>query len=133
MKEKLLKKNQGKAKAKGKIKVTPSSGNIFADMGLPNPEERLLKAKLARLVNKAIAGKGWTQTYTAQVLGITQPDVSELSRGRLKNFSVERLLYFLSKLDRKVTITVGGERADSPREEIVIAARQQPPAQAQAR
>jgi predicted XRE-type DNA-binding protein len=109
-------------KRKEKIKVIPSSGNIFADMGLPNPEERLLKAKLARLVNRTIQKKNWTQTYTAKVLGITQPDVSDLSRGRLKNFSVERLLYFLSKLDRRVTITVSGEGDALPREEIVIAA-----------
>ena len=104
MKEKLL-----KTKVKSKIEVTPSSGNIFADMGLPNPEERLLKAKLARLVNKAIKRKGWTQTVTAQVLGITQPDVSDLGRGRLKNFSVERLLQFLSRLKRRITITISSD------------------------
>jgi predicted XRE-type DNA-binding protein len=105
---------------KAKIKVTPSSGNIFADMGLANPEERLLKAKLARLVNKAISAKGWTQMATAQVLGITQPDVSELSRGRLKNFSVERLLSFFSKLNRQVTISVSGEGEEAAQENIVI-------------
>jgi predicted XRE-type DNA-binding protein len=109
-----------KEKKKRKIKVTPSSGNIFADMGLPNPEERLLKAKLARLVNKAIEGKGWTQTVTAQVLNITQPDVSDLGRGRLKNFSVERLLQFLSRLERKVTITISSDTETIPREEIII-------------
>jgi predicted XRE-type DNA-binding protein len=122
-----------KRKKDAKIKVTPSSGNIFADIGLPNPEERLLKAKLARTVNKAIAMKGWTQTYTAQVLGITQPDVSELSRGRLKNFSVERLIYFLSKLDRRVTITVSSDKEDLPREEIVITAQKRVSSEAQVR
>jgi predicted XRE-type DNA-binding protein len=116
-----------------KIKVTPSSGNIFADMGLANPEERLLKAKLARLVNKTIATKGWTQTQTAEVLGITQPDVSELSRGRLKNFSVERLIYFLSKLDRTITITVSSDKEDLPREEIVIAAQKSVSSEARVR
>lgn len=109
--------------SKAKIKVTESSGNIFADMGLANPEERFLKSKLARLVNKAVEAKGWTQTVTAQVLGITQPDVSELSRGRLKNFSVERLIYFLSKLNKKVVISVSGE--DNTREEIIITAQKQ--------
>ncbi len=109
-----------KEKKRSKIKVTPSSGNIFSDMGLPNPEERLLKAKLARLVNKAIEAKGWTQTATAQVLGITQPDVSDLGRGRLKNFSVERLLQFLSRLERRITITVSSDTENIPREEIII-------------
>lgn len=107
-------------KSKAKIKVTPSSGNVFADMGLPNPEERLLKAKLARLVNKAIEGKAWTQTDTAKVLGITQPDVSDLSRGRLKNFSVERLLQFLSRLERRVTITISSDTENIRQEEIII-------------
>jgi predicted XRE-type DNA-binding protein len=120
-------------KNKEKIKVTPSSGNIFADMGLANPEERLLKAKLARLVNKAVAGKGWTQTTTADVLGITQPDVSDLSRGRLKNFSVERLLQFLSRLERRITITISSEAENVPREEIVIAAQRRVTVEARAR
>lgn len=111
-----------KKQKKPEIKVTQSSGNVFTDMGLANPEERLLKAKLARLVNKAIATKGWTQTVTAQVLGITQPDVSELSRGRLKNFSVERLIYFLSKLDKQVIISVSGEGGKAERDEIIVAA-----------
>lgn len=106
--------------------VTYGSGNVFADMGLPNPEERLLKAKLARLVNKAVQGKGWTQTEAAEVLGITQPKVSDLSRGRLKNFSVERLLGFLAQLDHHVTITV--TRQDSQTDEFVIPARTPPTA-----
>jgi predicted XRE-type DNA-binding protein len=111
-----------KEKKPKRIKVTPSSGNIFADMGLANPEERLLKAKLARLVNSILEQKGWTQTHTAQVLGITQPDVSDLSRGRLKNFSVERLLQFLSRLERKVTITVTNEKDKKSEEAIIIPA-----------
>lgn len=100
--------------------VIYGSGNVFADMGLPNPEERLLKAKLARLINKAIEEKGWTQQEAAKVLGITQPKVSDLGRGRLKNFSVARLLGFLAQLDHRVAITVS--RPDLPPEEFVIAA-----------
>ena len=97
------------------------SGNVFADMGLPNPEERLVKARLARLINKAIQTQGWTQQHAAEVLGITQPKVSEMSRGRLKNFSVERLMTFLALLDHRVAITVS--KGDLPPEEIVIARR----------
>lgn len=103
------------------IKLTLSSGNIFADMAMPNPEERLLKARLARLVNKAIERNNWTQSTTAQVLGITQPDVSNLNRGRLKNFSVERLLLFLSLLERRITITVSSDAENIAPEEIIIA------------
>ena len=102
--------------------VTPGSGNIFADMGLSNPEERLVKARLARFISKALEAKGWTQQRTAEILGITQPKVSDLSRGRLKNFSTQRLLNFLARLEHRVTITVQNEPDDTPPQEIVIAA-----------
>lgn len=102
------------------------SGNVFADMGLPDPEEHLLKARLARLINRTVEEKGWTQRHTAGVLGITQPKVSDLRRGRLKNFSVERLLGFLARLEHRVAITVS--RPDSPPEEFVIAASATPEA-----
>jgi predicted XRE-type DNA-binding protein len=108
------------SKSKSGIKYEMGSGNVFADIGLPNPEEHLLKARLARLINKAVKEKGWTQQHTAEVLGITQPKVSDMGRGRLKNFSVERLLGFLAQLDHRVAITVS--RADLPPEEFVIAA-----------
>ena len=102
--------------------ITRGSGNVFADMGLPNPEERLLKARLASLIYDTIETREWTQNHTAKLLGITQPDVSNICRGRLKTFSVERLLNFLSKLDQRVTITVQDEQQDLPPHEIVIAA-----------
>ncbi len=108
------------SKSEGGIKYEMGSGNIFADMGLPNPEEHLLKARLARLINKAVEEQGWTQQHAADVLSITQPKVSDLSRGRLKNFSVERLLGFLAQLNHRVAITVS--RPDLPPEEFVIAA-----------
>lgn len=108
------------SKSKSGISYEMGSGNVFADMGLPNPEEHLLKANLARLINKAVEEHGWTQQHAAKTLGITQPKVSDLGRGRLKNFSVERLLGFLAKLDHRVAITVSAP--DLPPEEFVIAA-----------
>ena len=103
--------------------ITRGSGNVFADMGLPNPEERLVKARLARLINNVVKEREWRQNHTAKVLGITQPKVSDISRGRLKNFSVERLMEFLAMLDHRVTITVQDEnQEDLPPHEIVIAA-----------
>lgn len=103
---------------------TLGSGNVFADLGLANPEERQLKARIASLIYDVIDERGWTQKHSAEVLGITQPDVSKLTRGILKDFSVERLLYFLSRLEHRVTITVQEERKKGPRSEIVIAASQ---------
>ncbi len=105
-----------------KIDYEIGSGNVFTDMGLANPEDRLLKARLAMFINKAIEAHGWTQQHTAGVLGITQPKVSDLSRGRLKNFSVARLMTFLTLLDHRVAITVSSKEL-AP-QEIVVAASQ---------
>jgi predicted XRE-type DNA-binding protein len=103
-----------------KTKATVSSGNVFADLGFDNPEEELLKARLASLVNRAIETRGWTQKETAKILGIKQPHVSELARGRLARFSVERLLYFLSMLEHRITITINDETKTLPSEKITI-------------
>ena len=98
--------------------VTVGSGNVFADMGLPNPEERLLKARLAGRIHDVIEARGWTQKRTAEVLGVTQPDVSRITRGQLREFSVARLLSFLTKLENRITITLKSD--DLPTQEIVI-------------
>lgn len=98
------------------------SGNVFADLGLPNPEERLLKARLASAIYDILEERGWTQKHTAEVLGVTQPDVSKMTRGILKDFSVERLITFLSKLEQRVTIILQDEKDELPPKEIVIAA-----------
>lgn len=108
---------------KDSMGVTRGSGNVFADLDLPNPEERLLKARLASTISDVIEERGWTQTHAAEVMGITQPDVSNLIRGRLKNFSAGRLIHFLSSLSQRVTITVEDEMSDLPPKEIVVARR----------
>ena len=100
--------------------IITSSGNVFADLGLPNPEERLLKSRLASMIYDVIEARGWTQKHVAEVLGITQPDISHIVNGKLKNFSTERLMYFLSKLDQRVTITVQDENGNTPPQEIII-------------
>lgn len=85
---------------------TRSSGNIFEDMGLANPEELLVKARLTRLITNAIDEKGWTQKKAAKQLGTTQPKISNLNRGKIDQFSVEKLISFLTDLEHDVTITV---------------------------
>lgn len=87
--------------------VHDSSGNIFEDLGLPNPEERLAKAELARVIRNVIRERGLTQAQAADVLGVKQPDVSDLTRGKLARFSMERLERFLNALDMEVRIQVG--------------------------
>jgi len=88
-------------------KIHHSSGNVFQDMGLRDAEERLAKAELARLVRREIAARGLTQTQAADVLGIQQPDVSDLIRGRLSRFSIPRLERFLNALDLEIRIQIG--------------------------
>lgn len=88
------------------IEVEESSGNVFADLGLPDPEERLGKAILSRQIDKLIEARELTQRQAAELLGITQPDVSNIVRGRLSGFSLERLTRFLTLLGQDVEITV---------------------------
>ena len=88
------------------IEYTVSSGNIFADLGDPTPQESLLKAQLAYRISTAIRERGLTQKQAAEILGIDQPKISALVRGRLANFSVERLLSFVTALGNDVDIVV---------------------------
>ena len=87
-------------------RVTSSSGNVFADLGFENPEEMLLKAELVRQISLAIKEKGLNQYQAAEVLGIDQPKVSALVRGRFSGYSIERLFKYLNALGRDVEIVV---------------------------
>ena len=80
--------------------------NIFADLGRPESDELLAKAELARAVRRLIAQRELTQAAAAKLLGVTQPDVSNLYRGRLAGFSLERLYRFLNALGQDVRIVV---------------------------
>lgn len=91
------------------ISVTESSGNVFADLGLPDAEEALTKAELAMAVAAIVQERGITQVQAAEVLKIPQPKVSALLRGQLSGFSLERLLRFLNALGHDVRIMVGEE------------------------
>jgi predicted XRE-type DNA-binding protein len=85
---------------------TVGSENVFADLGLPNPQERLAKAQLAHQIGLLIARAGLTQLQAAARLGIDQPKVSLLLRGRLDAFSTERLMKFLNALDQDIILTI---------------------------
>lgn len=86
--------------------IERGSGNVFADLGLPDSEERMAKALLSRLIHKDIERRGLTQTAAAELLGCAQPDVSNLVRGNVAGFSLERLTRFLLALGHDVEITV---------------------------
>jgi predicted XRE-type DNA-binding protein len=101
---------------------TVSSGNIFADLEVANPEEAQTKAELARRINSIIERRGLTQVQAGEVLGISQPKVSALARGRLTGFSIERLFRFLVALDSDVEITVKSKAPHRDRGHISVLA-----------
>jgi predicted XRE-type DNA-binding protein len=89
--------------------VYDSTGNVFADMGMADAETRLVKAELARAIRKALEERGLDEGAVAELLGISQPDVSDLTCGKLAGFSVERLERFLTALDKGVRIQIGSQ------------------------
>ena len=89
---------------------TKGSGNIFADLGLPNAEEHQLKAVLVVQLKHLIAERGLSQVAAAKLVEMKQPDLSKLLRGQLKLVSVEKLLRMLTAFDQDVEITVKPHR-----------------------
>lgn len=110
------------AKKRTKIAAEQGSGNVFADLGLPNPEQELLKAKLTLEIYAIIKKRGLTQTQAGEVLGIKQPHVSLLMRNRSGSFSVERLIEFLTALGHDVEIRVKRTRREHGQMTVVVAA-----------
>lgn len=102
--------------------IHDGSGNIFQDMDMRDAEERLAKAELARLIRKSLDARDLTQVQAAELLGITQPDVSDLVRGKLARFSINRLEKFLNRLDLEIRIQVGPRPADKPQAGITVEA-----------
>lgn len=101
------------------IEITTSSGNVFADLDLPNPEEMIVKAELARKISNTITARHITQAEAAELLGIDQPKVSALMRGRFTGFSLERMFRFLNTLGIDVEITVKPKLRDYARITVV--------------
>jgi predicted XRE-type DNA-binding protein len=87
-------------------RITSSSGNVFADLGLPDPELRLAKAELSRVLVRLIKERGLTQVQAARQMGLTQPEVSDIVRGRLTRFSMERLERCLMAFDMDIRIQI---------------------------
>ena len=98
-----------------------SSGNVFADLGLPNPEELLAKAELAHKITVLIRKRGLTQAEAAKLLGVDQPKISSLIRGRLTGFSIERLIRFLLLLGQDIRISVEATPRNRPQARVLVA------------
>jgi len=110
-----------RAMKKAETEIYEGSGNVFADLGLPNPEERLLKASIAFEIKQIIKGKKWTQIEAAERAGLDQAKISYLLRGRLRGFSVERLLRILNRLGRKVEVRISAREYKPEKAHITVA------------
>jgi predicted XRE-type DNA-binding protein len=106
---------------KGELDYTVSSGNVFADLGLPNPEVALAKAELANKLIVLIRERGLTQVQAAKLLGVDQPKISALFRGRLTGFSLERLMRFLLLFGQDIRIKVEARPRTRTRARVLVA------------
>ena len=90
--------------------VFVGTGNVFADIGLPNADEHLVKAQLVYKIDRLMKARKLRQVDAAKLFGVKQPDVSNMLRGDFRQFSVERLLRFLVALGQDVEIVVKPSR-----------------------
>lgn len=100
---------------------TPSSGNVFADLNLPEADDLLAKAELAAKIIAEIQRRRLTQSRAAAILGIDQPKVSALKQGKLSGFSIERLMRLLLLLGRDIEITVKARAKPASRARLRVA------------
>ncbi len=106
---------------KRKISHEIGSGNIFADIGLPNAGEHLIKAQLVFKIDNLMKKRGLKQADAAKVFGVKQPDVSKMLRGDFRQFSVERLMRFLVALGQDVRIVVTPHRGRKESAQLRVA------------
>lgn len=106
---------------KRKNNITMSSGNVFEDLGVTNPDLHLLKADLAITILKILKDKKLTQQKASELLGVEQPEISKLKNGHYSRFRVERLFLFLNKLGRNINIHVDKTRSQNPTQRVVAA------------
>lgn len=96
------------------VEIERGSGNVFADLGLPDADAHLLKAELVTRIDEIIRQRGLKQVEAAKLLGLSQPDVSRLLRGNFREYSMERLLRLLTALGRDVGIVIRERDSERP-------------------
>ena len=100
--------------------VDVGSGNVFKDLGFADADERKLKVQLALRLNDLIKEQAYTQAQSAEIFGIAQPHASDLVSYRLNRFSSERLLYFITLLDRDIEIVIRPKAAKRRRGSLSV-------------
>jgi predicted XRE-type DNA-binding protein len=108
-------------KKQKRIEFEEGSGNVFADLGLKDDDQLLARARIGYHVFKILRDEKLRQREIAAVLGIAQPDVSHLMNGHFSRFTTDKLLDFLRRLDRKVTIEVSRRHKGEPFQEVTFA------------
>jgi len=103
------------------IKFEEGSGNVFADLGLKDADQLLVRSQIGYHVFKILENRKLKQREIASVLGIAQPDVSHLMNGHFSRFTTDKLLDFLKRLDQKVTIEVSRHHRGEPYQEVTFA------------
>jgi predicted XRE-type DNA-binding protein len=103
------------------IKFEEGSGNVFADLGLKDADQLLARSQIGFHVFKILEDKKLKQREIADVLQIAQPDVSHLMNGHFSRFTTDKLLDFLKRLDRKVTIEVSRHHKGEPYQQVTFA------------
>jgi predicted XRE-type DNA-binding protein len=101
-----------------KIEYEEGSGNVYADLGLEDADELLTRSKIGFHVYKILADRKLKQREIAALLGIKQPEVSHLMNGHFSRFTTDKLLEFLKRLDRKVTIRISPHKPGEPYQEV---------------
>ncbi len=120
-KGKLEMKPKNKNNQSDRIDVFESSGNVFADLGLPDADQKLMKARLTLQIYRIAKKRDLTQREVGEIIGIPQPHVSNLLRNRPGNFSVGRLLTFLTALGQDVEIKLKPARKKAGELSLVLA------------
>jgi predicted XRE-type DNA-binding protein len=105
---------------KRKIEAHESSGNVFADLGLPDSEERMLKAGIVIELRRLIKERELTQVKAAKLVGISQPDISHLLRGDFDDYSAERLMKMLTAFEQDIEIIMKPRRKAGQRGRITF-------------
>jgi predicted XRE-type DNA-binding protein len=105
-------KKQMSAELNDTPEVTDSTGNVFADLGLPASEEDMLKVHIAYAITVTLRKRGLTQKEAAEIIGTDQAKISALLKGRLKGFGVERLIHYLVRLGRDVDVKISKSHGD---------------------
>jgi predicted XRE-type DNA-binding protein len=114
------KSGKSKAPAKKPKQIDRGSGNVFADLDLPNPDIALAKAELVQLIRAILTDRKLTQAKAADLLGLDQPKVSALLRGRVDGYSIDRLFRFLNALGHRVEITVRPHTKREARRAVMV-------------